>query len=269
MSLEQQRIILTGASGGIGRHIAQNLLKQNVKLGLVDIRQEALDSVVQSLKLGDSQVMRICADITNPTDQQRIVNEMQTTFGGVDMLINNAGLIDFKEFADEDPEIMNRILKVNVLAPMQLTRAVLPAMLQQNKGHTVNVGSIFGTLAFAFFTSYSTSKFALRGFSEALRRELKGTGVDVSYIAPRAVRTPLNTDAVMMMAMKTGMNMDDPALTARKIVQAINKRKKEAYLGFPESFFARLNSVFPRLIDAALHKQNQVMRPFTHAGGKG
>ncbi len=263
MSHEQPRIILTGACGGIGRHIAQNLLKQNVKLGLVDVRQDALDSVVKSLQAGNSQILPICADITNPAEQQKIIAQMQTTFGGVDTLINNAGLIDFKEFADEDPEVMHRILKVNVLAPMQLTRAVLPAMLQQGHGHIVNIGSIFGTLAFAFFTSYSTSKFALRGFSEALRRELKGSGVDVSYIAPRAVRTPLNTDAVMMMANKTKMNMDDPALTARKIVQAMNKRKKEVYLGFPESFFARLNSVFPRLIDAALHKQNQIMRPFT------
>ena len=160
--------------------------------------------------------------------------------------------------------MMERILKINAIAPMQLTRAVLPDMLERGSGRIVNVGSTFGSIGFACFASYSASKFALRGFSEALRREIAGSGVDVTYVAPRAVKTALNSAAVHHMADAVKMNMDPPLWVARQIVRAIEKDKKEVYLGFPESLFVRINNLLPRLVDAATRKQNRIMRRFTH-----
>jgi len=151
---------------------------------------------------------------------------------------------------------------VNLLAPMWLSRALLPAMQAQNSGHIVNIGSIFGSIGFAYFTTYSASKFGLRGFSEALRRELADTGIKVSYIAPRAVRTPMNNDAVMRMGEATKMNMDEPDAVVAKIIAAIETDKKDAYFGFPESLFVRINALLPRLVDGSVAAQNRIARAF-------
>jgi short-subunit dehydrogenase len=129
---------------------------------------------------------------------------------------------------------------------------VLPAMKAQGQGRIVNVGSVFGSINFAHFVTYSSAKAGLRGFSQALRRELAGSGVGVTYIAPRAVRTPLNSSAVMAFAKVTGMNMDEPEVIARRIVEAIRVGRPEAYFGFPESLFVRINALFPGLVDRAL-----------------
>jgi short-subunit dehydrogenase len=181
---------------------------------------------------------------------------------GIDILINNAGALSFRPFADEDPEIINRIVQLNTLVPMQLTRQVLNRMLDQGSGQIVNVGSTFGSIAFAWFAAYSTSKFGLRGFSEALRRELQDSGVGVTYVAPRAVKTKLNSSAIYRMAESVKMSMDEPAWVAERIVEAIRKDRKEVYLGFPESLFVRINALLPRLVDAATKKQNHKMMAF-------
>jgi short-subunit dehydrogenase len=125
-------------------------------------------------------------------------------------------------------------------------------MKSRGSGHIVNVGSTFGSINFAHFVTYSSTKSGLKGFSESLRRELDGQGINVTYVAPRAVKTPLNTEKVMQLAEITKMNMDAPELVAEKIVEAIELKKKDAYIGFPESLFVRINAVLPRLVDKAL-----------------
>lgn len=264
MQLQDKRVILTGATGGIGQAIAIQLAKQGARLGLVGTRHDALNQLHDRLKQFGPECITIPADLATEQGQKQIVHDMHARFGGVDVLVNNAGITEFTEFSEQQPEMVERIFKVNVIAPMQLTRRVLPEMLDRESGQIVNIGSTFGSIAFAWFTSYSSSKFALRGFSEALRREVDGSGVNVTYIAPRAVKTDLNTAAVNQMAEKVKMNMDHPAVVAQKIVRAISKDKQDVYLGFPESLFVRINSLFPRLVDAALSKQNKLARQFTH-----
>jgi short-subunit dehydrogenase len=135
-------------------------------------------------------------------------------------------------------------------------------MLARGTGKIVNIGSTFGSIGFAWFSAYSASKFALRGFSEALRRELADSGVTVAYIAPRAVKTKLNTAAVYQMAHATGMRMDAPSWVAGRVIRAIRHDRKDVYLGFPESLFVRVNTLLPRLVDMALRKQNRTMSTF-------
>lgn len=138
---------------------------------------------------------------------------------------------------------------------MQLARAVLPQMIAQGGGRIVNVGSMFGSIGFPGFAVYSASKFALRGFSQAMRRELAGTGVGVTYISPRAVKTPLNPEVVNLMAERGMMRMDDAQWVAAEIVRAIEKERNEAYFGFPEKLFARINAVLPGVVDQGIAKQ--------------
>jgi len=260
MSFNNKRIILTGAAGGLGNHVAKLLSAAGAKLVLVDLDEIALEKH-RSLTNAESTIT-VVADITHENDRQKIVDDSLETFQGIDILINLAGVNPFGSFMQQDSAMIQKIMEINTIAPMLMTHDVLPTMHKQNSGQIINIGSIFGSIAFAWFTTYSASKFALRGFSQGLRRELDDTGIDVTYIAPRAVKTPINSAAVYEMAEVIKMSMDEPEDIAKKIVSAIEKRKKECYIGFPESFFVRINALMPGVVDSSLRKQNRIARPY-------
>lgn len=262
MQLHDKRVVLTGASSGIGREVAQLLAARGARLLLVGRRAEALQEVEKSIRATGGIASCVVADLTSGDGPQAVVAEANRTLGGVDLLINNAGVSSFGAFADTDPAMIEMIYRTNIVAPALLTRALLPQMIAQGHGRIVNLGSIFGSLGFAWFAAYSSSKYALRGFSEALRRELHDTGVGVTYVAPRAVKTAINSAAVYRMAEAVKMKMDDPATVARWIVNVIEKDRQDAYYGLAESFFVKLNSLLPRIVDKGLSKQNRVMREY-------
>ena len=262
MQLRDKRILLTGASGGIGAALAHEFAVRGARLGLAGRDEELLRRLAERLTEQGGVASVLVADLTDEEDRKRVIESMGRTHGGIDVLVNNAGLGAFEDFLAHDPSDLDRLLALNIAAPMHLTRALLPQMLTRGSGRVVNVGSVFGSIGFACFAAYSASKFALRGFSEALRRELEGTGVGVTYVAPRAVKTGFNSGAVYRMAQATGMHMDEPAWVAARVVDAIERDARDVYLGMPERFFARLNGFLPRLIDSGLRKQNRVMEPF-------
>ena len=259
--LNEQRIILTGATGGIGSELAKQLLSKGAKLGLVSRSQEKLEHLASELGKHEN-VCLIAVDIASDEGRQMIIDRMQECFNGYDMLINTAGIMDYTSFQTQSDERIEAIMQTNVLAPMLLCKKVLPYMLSQNKGHIVNIGSTFGSIGFAWFTSYSTSKFALRGFSQSLRRELADTPIKISYVAPRAVKTSLNSSAVYDMANEVKMNMDEPNQVAKQIIRAIIKDNKEKYLGFPESLFVRINAILPGVVDKATRSQNTIAKKY-------
>jgi short-subunit dehydrogenase len=262
MKLEGARVLLTGAAGGIGSALAEQMLERGASLALIGRSEDELKSLTEHLRATVGTVHTAGADLLDPTARIQVVAQMRDLLGGVDLLINCAGLLSFRPFAEEDPAVIERIVQLNLVTPMLLVRQLLPEMLERGSGRIVNVGSTFGSIGFAWFAAYSASKFGLRGFSESLRRELEGTGVGVTYVAPRAVKTSLNSGAVYRMAEATRMNMDEPAWVAARIVSAIEADAKDVYLGFPEKLFARLNGFLPRLVDGGLRKQNRVMEPF-------
>ncbi len=266
MKLEETRVILTGAGGGIGSELAVRLASQGARLALMDRSESALQQTVGRIPDTAPRPLTFAVDLLDAVQRTTAADQAIRRLGGVDLLINNAGLLSFRPFCEEDPEVINRIVQLNTLVPMQLARQLLPSMLERGSGRIVNVGSTFGTIAFAWFAAYSASKFGLRGFSEALRRELENTGVGVTYVAPRAVKTRLNSSAIYRMAEATKMNMDEPDWVAGRIVSAIRKEAREVYLGFPESLFARINALWPRLVDGATKKQNRVMMAFAKEG---
>lgn len=258
--MENKRIILTGAGGGIGAELAGLLAAAGARLVLVDLNEQALAERRQAL--GPDRVHTLAADITAADARERIVGETLRRFGGIDVLINLAGINPFGAFERQPAELVRRTMEINLLAPMLLTQAVLPTLLDQGGGQIVNVGSTFGSIGFAWFSAYSASKFALRGFSQSLRRELADTGIDVTYVAPRAVRTGINSQQVYDMAKVVRMNFDEPAHVARRILEAVRSRRKECYIGFPESLFVRINGLLPGLVDRALRRQNRRAREF-------
>lgn len=261
MELKDARIVLTGAGGGIGRPLAQQLAAAGARLLLIGRDDPCGPPDTKA----DGAFRRV--DLLEPRAPARVSEAVQEVLGGVDVLINLAGANSFREFVAEDSQVTETIMRLNALAPMQLAQALLPGMLAQGQGRIVNVGSIFGSIGFAYFASYSASKFALRGFSEALRRELAGTGLGVTYVAPRATRTGFNADAVYRMAETVKMNVDEPADVARSIVAAIRAERDECYLGWPERLFVRLNALLPRLVDAGVRGQNRQAARFARQSG--
>ena len=266
MNIKNSKVILTGAGGGIGSEIALQLAADGADIALLDRNKEALEKLAGKIRAKGREAIPLTVDLLNAESRSLALKQITEEFGHIDILINAAGLMSYRPFSEEDPAMLERIIQLNTIVPMMLTRALLPEMKERRSGKIVNIGSTFGSIAFAWFSAYSASKFALRGFSEALRRELAGSGVTVSYIAPRAVKTKLNTEAVYQMAQATKMNMDTPEWVAKRVVESIKHDRKEVYLGFPESLFVRINSLLPRLVDLALRKQNHVMS--TYAKGE-
>ena len=193
MKLEGKNVILTGASGGIGRCLTEKLAMQDCRLLLVDRDQGILEEMRDKLHLDHASCHLLAADITDSQGRELIIATAQDHFGDIDVLINLAGAMYFGSYRTENEQTTETLFNVNVLAPMQLSRAALPLM--QRGSRIVNIGSIFGSIAFAYYTTYSATKFALRGFSEALRRELADSGIGVTYVAPRATRTPTTCPA--------------------------------------------------------------------------
>jgi len=258
VELRDKNILLTGAAGGIGRQLAVRLAERGAHLALVDANEEVLKEVGAAVPR--SKI--IVGDLSSSQGCLAIADAATEALGQIDILINLAGMMSFRCFEDEDLDVMERIIEVNLLGAMRLTRHVLPAMVERDQGRIINVGSVFGSIGFAYFTAYSASKFGLRGFSEALRRELYDSKIKVMYLAPRAVKTPLNTGRIMRMGKATKMNMDSPEVVVERVLKAIDNDRKEVYIGFPESLFVQINLRFPRLVDKALAAQNRIARAF-------
>jgi short-subunit dehydrogenase len=255
MDLRDQRILITGAGGGIGRALAAELARCGARLALLDRSPDALAGAMQALDTQPAPPLGIACDITLAEQRDSALRTIERDWGGLDVLVNLAGVLDFQPAHVQDPGMITRTLQVNLEAPLLLVRAVLPGMMERGHGRIVNVGSMFGSIGFPCFAAYSATKFALRGYSQALRRELAGTGVGVTYVSPRAVRTPLNPPAVHAMAARGMLHMDEPERVARTIARAMQRERNEAYVGFPEGLIARLNALLPGLVDRGLARQ--------------
>lgn len=262
MRLEHRRCLLTGAAGGIGREVARELSRRGARLVLSGRRLEPLRELATEIGLSGGSAEVVVGDLLAPQGAEQIVQEALRLDPQLDLVLNCAGISHFGSFEHTPADTLEALLRTNVLAPMRLIQAALPALRLREHALVVNVGSIFGSIGFPCFATYSATKFALRGFSEALRRELAGSKVDVLYFAPRYTRTALNAGAVERMAQAVHMNQDEPAVVARALIQAIESNLRERYLGWPEKLFVRINALFPRLVDGALIKQAGQMRPY-------
>lgn len=261
MNLEHKRVLLTGASGGIGSAVAAALLARGARLMVTGRSLQTLDALRARLGAAPGRVETLVSDLSADGGPERLAQQALAV-GPVDLVIHCAGVSSFESFAQADVAALEAMWRTNVLAPMRLTRALLPSMLREGHGRVVAVGSVFGSIGFPYFAGYSASKFALRGFCEALRRELSDSGVGVSYLAPRYTQTALNAGPVEAMARALNMAQDAPHEVAAWIVRSIERDRDEACYGWPERFFVRVNQLLPRLVDGSLRRQRQQMQPF-------
>lgn len=255
-------ILITGASGGIGSALAHSLAARGHRLLLQGRNTLALEQLCKSLP-GAHRHLVVPADLLDPQQRHGLVHTCSSLPGGVDVLINNAGVARFALLADTDDAAMRSILETNLLVPMALTRDLLPLLQQSKQGAVINIGSAFGHIGHPGFSIYGASKSGLHGFTEALRRELGDRQVKVHYLAPRAVDTALNTDAVVGLNRALGNRSDSPQRVARQCVALLEGgRSARRFMGWPERLFIKINALLPSVVDGALVKKMPVIRRF-------
>jgi len=198
MDIKDKVVIVTGASSGIGAATAREFGRQGAKIVLsarrVD-RLEALAEEINAMNTG-AETFVVQADLSKLEDIQSLIQQTANHFGRIDILVNNAGFgrLDWLEKLDPIKDIQAQF-DVNVLGVIQTTRQALPVMMKQRSGHIINMCSMAGLVAAPTYTVYSATKHAVHGFSEALRREVKPWGIDVSMIYPGGVKTEFQSHA--------------------------------------------------------------------------
>lgn len=250
MQLNGARIVLTGATGGLGSALAQELANAGAALLLTGRNPAALARINLPARC-DYQLLQ--ADLTHRDGIENTVQAARSFSANI--LINNAGVSAFGLFSDQAWQDIEGILATNLQAPIRLTQALLPWLVRQPEAAVVNIGSTFGSIPFAGFTAYSAAKAGLRGFSQALRRELADSTVRVIHVAPRAIDTAINSPVVHALNRALGSATDTPETVSRHIVAMLNKDVAEGHIGFPERFFAWLNGFAPSLVDQGVRSK--------------
>ena len=224
-TLSGKAIVLTGASQGLGVLMARVLAAEGADLLLAARSEDKLKAVASNLPPG-SRVFTQVTDVTRGDDRTALIARARLEFGHVDVLINNAGVEDLGVYAEQDPAVLTRIIATNLLAPMLLSREVLPAMLARGVGHVVNIASLAGRTGMPFGAAYSGSKGGLAEWSISLAAELRGTGVAVSVICPGFV------DDTGMFSRKhipapRSLGASRPEAVAKAVLKVLRTRKVE------------------------------------------
>ncbi len=247
--LSGKRAIVTGASSGMGRATAEALVKAGARVALASRNGETLNEVATALRAAGGEVLVVPTDVTKAEDRKRLVDVTADKLGGIDLLVNVAGVGAWGHFATSTPELMRQVMEVNFFAPVELTRLAMPHLTGGNQPAVVYVTSMCGRKGMPAWPEYSASKFALVGMAEAWRGEFVRFGVDVITIVPGLTDSGfqhrwLRTDGKADLKFEEGMK---PEEAAAGIVRAIQKNSREVVLGREARRLLRFNRFFPRL----------------------
>jgi short-subunit dehydrogenase len=266
-------VIITGASSGIGAAAAQAFGRAGDRVVLTARRVDRLREVAAGLP----EALVVEADLSRPEDIARVVAEARARYGGVDVLVNNAGLgrYDWLERLPEDDIVAQ--IDVNLTAPILMTRAVLPAMLARRRGVIINVGSVAGRIATPTMSIYNAGKFGLDGFSEALRREVGSQGVMVCIISPGPVegtefgRSRRAPGAGLSMAGARWRSQrwlrTDAARVAQAIVGLADRPRPRLVVPAIYAVAMAINSLAPSLVDRLVSRAARRAREPAPPGG--
>jgi short-subunit dehydrogenase len=252
--LRGARALLTGASSGIGAALARELARREVRLALLARRAQRLEALASELALPAGALVCVAGDVTSAEDRRRALDACRDRLGGLDLVINNAGIGAIGRFDQASPQRLRAVLEVNFFAPAELIREALPLLKAGHQALVVNVGSILGYLGIYNYTEYCASKFALRGFSEALRRELARDRIDLLHVAPGRTRTEffdhvLERNGPLPLPGTTGQT---PEQVARLMVRAMIHGRRELVTGAGGRLLVALHRFAPRLADWAV-----------------
>jgi short-subunit dehydrogenase len=263
MKAAAARVVITGAAGGIGAASAKALLGAGASVMLVgrsagpllDLQRQ----LVAETGVAPSQVTHQLTDLNRPDD---LVGLSEAAQGwGCNVLVHNAGLASFGRLSALGASDIAAVVHTNLVAPMLLTQSLLPHLLAQQRAQVVCVGSALGAIGLPGYSAYCASKFGLRGFAQALRRELADTTVCVQYLGPRSTKTAFNNEAVQAYNQATGTASDTPVRVAAELLALIMSEAAERFVGYPERWAVRLNGLAPGLLDGSFQKHVRSLPP--------
>jgi short-subunit dehydrogenase len=250
-TINGSRILITGASQGIGKALAEAAARRGGKVLAVARSEALLGDLADQVRSQGAILETVCADVTSPDDRQRMLTAARAKFGGLDILVNNAGIGATGHFAEVGPERLRKIMEVNFFGLTETTRAFLPLLKEGNRPAIVNISSVAGKRGIPARSEYSASKFAVQGFSEALRAELAKDGIDVLVICPGLTQTNFSRN---MIEQKARMPMDHMrGMTSEQVavatLRAIERGKNELCLTFQGKLMVLVSRFLPRLAD--------------------
>jgi short-subunit dehydrogenase len=255
--LQGRRLLITGASGGIGKAVAEQAARAGIRLALAARSAEKLDALARELSAHGAEVIAVPTDVTSPDDRRRLLAAAVERFGGLDALINNAGVGSFGHFAEGTEAILRQVMEVNFFAPAELIRLAIPVLARGRQPAIVNVASMCGRRGLPAWSEYSASKFALCGLTEALRAELVRFGIDVLLVLPgltgsELARHLLRNEGRMKIDFAGGMPTER---VATGILRSLCKNRTETVLGWDARWLLRFNRFVPRLVDYLMRRR--------------
>jgi len=256
-SISGSRILITGASQGIGRALAEEAARRGGLVLAAARSEQLLRELAQQVKAVGGTLETVQADVTSAEDRQRMVDAARRCFGGLDILVNNAGIGATGHFCEMDPRLLRQIMEVNFFGLTETTRVFLPLLKQGKCPAIVNISSIAGKRGIPARSEYAASKFAVEGFSEALRAELSKDGIDVLVVCPGLTQTNFSHN---MLAQKARVQLDHlRGMTSEQVamatLRAIERGKHETLLTLQGKLMVFVSRFFPRLADLISKKK--------------
>lgn len=261
MYFKDKTIWITGASSGIGKAIAMELSKQKCNLILSSRHIEKLNKVKnQCFETAEIKIVKL--DLEDYKSAPNVVEEAIACFGQIHLLINNAGISQRSLIAETSIEVDKKLMDINYIGTLALTKALLPYFVQQQSGHFVTVTSLMGKFGSPFRSGYCGAKHALHGFFDVLRMEHEKDGIKVTMICPGFVNTDVSRNALI--GDGSSLNKQDtatenglsPEIFTKKMLKAVSKQKFEAYIGQKEIMGIFLKRFFPKLLHKVVLKSD-------------
>jgi NADP-dependent 3-hydroxy acid dehydrogenase YdfG len=248
--------VITGAGSGIGRALAQQLSEEGAQLALSDVNLKGLEETKASLK-GQAKVTLTQLDVSDRQAFEQHSKEVLSEFGQVDLLFNNAGVALSQTVDDCSYDDFEWLMNINFWGVVYGTKSFLPHMLTRPEAAIVNVSSIFGIIALPTQSQYNAAKFAVRGFTESLRQEVKDTNLYVGCVHPGGIKTNIVVNGRMHTSMVgeqthaqqieefNKMARTTPAKAAQTILNGVRKNKRRILIGHDAKFMDRIQRIFP------------------------
>ena len=250
------RAIVTGASSGIGKAIALGLCRQGASVVATARREERLAELVGESKSLPGKLVSVAGDISDPGLREHVVERAVSEYGGLDFLVNNAGVGTLGRFENGTSERLRQVMEVNFFALVEMTRIALPYLKKGRQPIIVNVSSILGRRAVPHNSEYCASKFAVHGFSESIRTELAGEGIDVLVVSPGTTETEF-FDQVLDRTSEPGWPEHRPvtaAHVAKQTISAMRAGRREIIPYFWGKLLCGMNRVSPSLVDRVMRR---------------
>jgi hypothetical protein len=257
MNLKGKTVVITGASSGIGRATALEMARRGAHVVLGARRLEPLEAIAAECRNADVRAIAVAADVTKQEDCARLIREA----GEVDVLVNNAGFAIFDAAADANPADLRAMMETNYFGLVHCTQAVLPRMLERGSGTIVNVASILGIMGAARLGGYCATKFAVIGFSEALRDEVLGRGVRVALVCPGTTDTDffVTADRGKIPGASRLLGAVSPERVARAICDAAEDGRYRRILPLLAAIYMRFKELFPRSAHLVMRRVSAVL----------